>query len=106
MKYGFYIIAFMLIGCATRAGIDATVLEHQRQVTELEDRNTELERRLTQYDSAIGSAIESLEAIEARGRGVEGTVDEIIDLFNQYQRGVERLTQAYNELRATLNTED
>jgi chromosome segregation ATPase len=94
------VLVCLLFGaCRTPGpGIDRTILDHQRQVTELEARNQALERRIAQYDSAIGSAITSLEDIRARSVGMEGTVDELIELFGQYQRGVEQLTRAYNEL--------
>jgi chromosome segregation ATPase len=98
------ILIFAIIAVAmacTSTGAGSAVLEHQRQVDELEARNQDLERRLAQYNDVVGRGVAELEAVRTRSIGLEGEVDEIIDLFEQYQRGVEQLTRAYNELRAT-----
>jgi chromosome segregation ATPase len=93
-------VILCLIGCASARGSDATVLSHQQQLTELEDRNQDLERRLTAYDDTVGNSIRELEAIRARSTGLEGTIDETIELFDEYQRAVEQLTRSYQELRS------
>jgi chromosome segregation ATPase len=86
--------------CAsTGNGSDNAILEHQQQLTELEGRNQELERRLAAYNNAVGDSIGQLEAIRARSTGLEGTLDETIQLFDEYQRAVEQLTRAYNDLQ-------
>jgi chromosome segregation ATPase len=95
------VIAWTIVGCVTPRRTEPVVLEHQRQIDELEARNQELERRLNQYDSTVKQGIDELEAIRSRSSGMEEEVDEIIALFEQYQRGVDRLARAYNELRAT-----
>jgi hypothetical protein len=93
-------LGWYMQSCASSGpGADRLVLDHQQQITKLEDRNQDLERRLDQYDSAVGSSIEQLEAIGERARGMEGTVDEIIALFGEYQRRVDELTQAYNDIK-------
>jgi cell division protein FtsB len=100
MVFAWSFLGWYMQSCkSTGPGVDRTILEHQRQVTELEARNQALERRIAQYDSAIGSAVTSLEDIRARSVGMEGTVDELIDLFDQYQRGVEQLARAYNDIK-------
>jgi chromosome segregation ATPase len=92
--------------CKSTGSTDNTVLEHQQQLTELEGRNQELERRLAAYDNAIGNSIGQLEAIRARGTGLEGTIDETIQLFDEYQRAVEQLTRAYNAIQNKTGNSD
>jgi chromosome segregation ATPase len=109
IRYTLYTIAMVaawsflgwyMQSCTTTGpGADRIILDHQRQVTELEARNQDLERRIAQYDSAVGRAITSLENIRTRSLGMEGTVDELIELFGQYQRGVEQLARAYNDIK-------
>jgi chromosome segregation ATPase len=92
----------ILGSCATtKPGVDRTILEHQQQITELEERNQELERRLAQYDDAVRNAVNDLTDIRTRSIGMEGTIDEVIQLFNEYQRRVDELAQAYNHFTAT-----
>jgi flagellar biosynthesis chaperone FliJ len=100
--------AYLANGCASarRVGSDDTVLSHQQQLTELEDRNQELERRLITYDDTVGNSIRELEAIRARSTGLEGTIDETIKLFDEYQRAVEQLTRSYQELRSQTENVD
>jgi chromosome segregation ATPase len=89
-----------VVSCrSSGATIDGPVLAHQRQIVELEGRNQELERRITQYDDTVGNSIEQLKAIRDRSVGMEGTVDEIIDLFDEYQRRVDELSRAFDSLR-------
>jgi chromosome segregation ATPase len=92
-------IAWTVLGCATRGSVDGGILSYQRQVTELEARNQDLERRAAQYDGAIRSTIESLEELRTRSIGMEGSVDEIIYLFDGYKRAVEQLERDYQNLR-------
>jgi chromosome segregation ATPase len=106
IKYACYFvaifIAWYIVGCVgttRRTGADATVLEHQQQITALEDRNQELERRLAQYDNAVGNAVRDLTDIRSRSTGMEDEIDEVISLFDEYQRAVDRLSRAYYSLR-------
>jgi uncharacterized coiled-coil protein SlyX len=99
-------VAWAILGCVSRAGADRDVLEHQRQVIELEARNTELERRLASYDSAVAASINRLEALGARSGDMEGTIDEVISLFAEYQRAVEQLARDYYAIADTTGTED
>jgi chromosome segregation ATPase len=93
------LIVWCFASCTTTRPVDNAVLEHQQQLTELEDRNQDLERRLTQYDDTIGDCLKQLETIRARSTGMEGTIDETIELFNQYQHTVDNLIQAYRALQ-------
>lgn len=85
------ILCCLLTGCAT-ARANRSVLKYQQQVDRLEE---ELRNR----DSTIEAAIRDIRSIEVRSETVEGTVDEIIELFGEYQRRVEQLLQDYNNLR-------
>lgn len=90
-----HIIAFCLLlaGCASTRHVDGDVIKHQAEINRLE---SELRNR----DRAIDNAVRELEGITARSSGMEGTVDELIELFDEYQRAVERLLRDY---RATEN---
>jgi chromosome segregation ATPase len=101
----FIFVAWYAVGCTSpsRRSADNAVLEHQQQLTELEGRNQDLERRLAQYDDTVGDSIKQLEAIRTRGIGMEGTIDETIRLFDEYQRAVEQLTRAYRALQDAAN---
>lgn len=96
------VLAWSLMGTQCRttdAGTDRLIFEHQQQIVELEERNQDLERRVTAYDDAVGHAVEGLEAIRERSVGMEGEVDELISLFNEYQRRVEQLARDYNTIK-------
>jgi chromosome segregation ATPase len=88
----YIVLTFFGLCCAScisrGAVVDRTVLEHQRQVAELEARNQDLERRLATFASEVGD-------IRSRSVGMEGEVDEIISLFDQYQRAVDKLIEDY-----------
>lgn len=90
-----------LSGCASTANtsVDATVLEYQREIARLE--NT-----VTSYQREIGYAVEELGNIRDRTAGMEGTIDEVIDLFEDYQQRVERVLQRYRELQAHFGREN
>jgi chromosome segregation ATPase len=101
------VFVLLCVHCtSTRRPVDNTILEHQQQVVELEGRNQELERRIASYDNAVGSAIRALEDIGERSRGMEGEIDEIISLFDEYQRRVDELSRAYNAIKnQTINSD-
>jgi chromosome segregation ATPase len=102
------VFAYLANSCASarRVGSDDTILSHQQQLADLENRNQELERRLIAYNDTVGNSIGELEAIRARSTGLEGTIDETIKLFDEYQRAVERLTRSYQELRSQTENVD
>jgi prefoldin subunit 5 len=84
--------------CLTNRPVDTAVLEYQRQTVELEKRNSELTERLNRYDSTVRDSITELEFISQRAGRAEATVDEVIRLFEQYQREVERLIRGIGPL--------
>ena len=81
-------LAIMCTGCVSQPRFDATVLEYQRQIDSLES-------RISSYEQSTDYAIRELEAITSRAESVEGTVDELISLFDEYQRTVERILCNY-----------
>jgi chromosome segregation ATPase len=95
-------LVFVACVTSTDRRIEQSVLEHQQQIDKLEARNRDLEQRLIRYDNAITSGIRELEGIRERSKGMAGEVDEIINLFVQYQLAVERLIRNY--LNASTQT--
>lgn len=87
--------------CTTTAtpGSNEAIIDHQRQIARLEE---ELRNR----DRTVESAIRELDTIATRSSAMEGTVDEVIELFAEYQRRVEQLIRDYNKVRIqTINNE-
>jgi hypothetical protein len=101
----FIVIVVLCLSSCKTTNPTGVVGDHQRQVAQLEERNTELERRLALYDSTVGSSIRSLENIRGRSLAMEGTVDELIELFRQYQFRVDQLIYDYHSI-TTAVTDD
>ena len=90
----------LFTGCkSTRTGTSEDILEYQQQVDRLEE---ELRNR----DRTIDNAIRELAAITERSSAMEGTVDDVIELFNEYQRAVERLLRYYSDTAAETDTKE
>lgn len=87
------IFAMCLCACVSTRRTDRLVIEHQAEIDRLE---SELRSR----DRAIDNAVRELEGITTRSTGMEGTIDELIELFDEYQRTVEQLLRDY---RATTS---
>ena len=87
-------------GCkSTRVSTDENILYYQRKVNELEATVRLYEQRITIADEQIRNDIESLKYLGDRAKTVGDTIDELIELFAEYQRGVEQLLRDYNTLR-------
>jgi hypothetical protein len=100
-------IGLCFAGCISRGAVaDRAVLEHQRQIDALEARNILLEHRLASYDSAVATSINRLEALGERSGAMEGTIDEVISLFGEYQRAVEQLARDYYAVTNATGGED
>jgi chromosome condensin MukBEF ATPase and DNA-binding subunit MukB len=94
----------MVVGCASnRPVVVEPILEHQREIAQLEERNNDLERRLDKYDDVVTASVDRLEAIGTRVQGMGSTIDEVIGLFGEYQRAVEQLIQNYRSIREENN---
>lgn len=85
-------IVVMLCGCLSTRRADRSILEHQNEIDRLE---SELRAR----DRAIDNGIRTIEFITERSRGMEGTIDEVIYFFDEYQRAVERLLSDYRKAK-------
>jgi translation elongation factor EF-Tu-like GTPase len=100
------LVLLLPIGIVTCTGappgqpVAEPVREHIEQVTELEGRVAELTDRLGRYDRAVTYSTEHLELVGLRIGSTVGTVDEIIQLFDEYQREVERVIQHLRTLQA------
>ena len=103
------ILVFLLIstcictGCASLsrqgAGAQPDVLAHQEQVTRLED-------RVRLYEAATDITISQLEDIRLRAAKTETTIDDVISLFNEYQRVVEQFISDYKQVRAEIKVQE
>lgn len=93
-------VASIFSGCkSTRVSTDENILYYQRKVDELEATVRLYEQRVTIADEQIRNDIESLKYLGERAGTVGNTIDELIELFAEYQRGVEQLLRDYNTLR-------
>jgi len=89
-------------GCATtrtKSAANGDVLSYQAEITRLED-------TIANYQHEIGYTIEELGSIRERASGVEGTIDEIIYLFDEYQRRVDEVLRRYRTLQANFGREN
>lgn len=75
-----------------RNDINGTLINHQQEIDRLEE---ELRNR----DRTIENAIRELGAITSRSESMEGTVDEVIELFGEYHRRVEQMLYDYERIR-------
>ena len=93
-------VACIFSGCkSTRISTDENILYYQREIDELEATVRLYEQRITIADEQIRNDIESLKYLGERAKTVGDTIDELIELFAEYQRGVEQLLRDYNTLR-------
>ena len=74
------------------AGAQPDILAYQEQVTRLED-------RVGLYEAATDRTISQLEDIRLRAAKTETTIDDVISLFNEYQRIVEQFVSDYKQVR-------
>ena len=96
----YLLVAYLFSGCkSTRVSTDENILYYQRKIDELEATVRLYEQRITIADEQIRNDIESLKYLGERAKTVGDTIDELIELFAEYQRGVEQLLRDYNTLR-------
>lgn len=88
----FICILFTACLSSKQSGPDNSVLEHNKKVAEATAR--------------VDSSIERLNSYSERLDSCEGTVEELIELFDNYNRGVEQLKQDYYYLRDILETQE
>ena len=100
-------VASIFSGCkSTRVSTDENILYYQRKVDELEATVRLYEQRITIADEQIRNDFESLKYLGERAETVGNTIDELIELFAEYQRGVEQLLRDYNTLRNEVKNPD
>ena len=100
-------VASIFSGCkSTRVSTDENILYYQRKVDELEATVRLYEQRITIADEQVRNDLESLKYLGERAETVGNTIDELIELFAEYQRGVERLLRDYNTLRNEVKNPD
>jgi DNA repair ATPase RecN len=93
-------VAYLFSGCkSARVSADENLLYYQRKVDELEATVRLYEQRITIADEQVRNDLESLKYLGERAKTVGDTIDELIELFAEYQRGVEQLLRDYNTLR-------
>ena len=93
-------VAYIFSGCkSTRVSADENLLYYQRKIDELEATVRLYEQRITIADEQIRNDLESLKCLRDRAKTIGDTIDELIELFAEYQRGVEQLLRDYNTLR-------
>lgn len=74
------------------AGAQPDILAYQEQVTRLED-------RVGLYEATTDRTISQLEDVRLRAAKTETTIDDVISLFNEYQRIVEQFISDYKQVR-------
>lgn len=79
--------------------VNSNVIEYQREIDRLES-------ELSNRDRAIESGINRLEIVAARSSGMEEEIDELIELFDEYQRTVEQMLYNYRRAEFNLGPED
>lgn len=96
----YLLVAYIFSGCkSTRVSTDENILYYQRKIDELEATVRLYEQRITIADEQVRNDLESLKYLGDRAKTVGDTIDELIELFAEYQRGVEQLLRDYNTLR-------
>ena len=96
----YLLVAYLFSGCkSTRVSTDENILYYQRKIDELEATVRLYEQRITIADEQVRNDLESLKYLGERAKTVGDTIDELIELFAEYQRGVEQLLRDYNTLR-------
>ena len=101
------IFVCFLSGCkSTRVSTDENILYYQRKIDELEATVRLYEQRITIADEQVRNDIESLKYLGERAQTIGDTIDELIELFAEYQRGVEQLLRDYNSLRNEIKELD
>ena len=96
----YLVVASIFSGCkSTRVSTDENILYYQRKVDELEATVRLYEQRITIADEQVRNDLESLKYLGDRAKTVGDTIDDLIELFAEYQRGVEQLLRDYNTLR-------
>lgn len=91
------VVCFVFTSCCTAKPItDGLVIEHSRQLAELE-------AGIRSYGETVSDVAGEIAAVRDRAAAAGATIDATIELFDEYQRAVDRLISDYNTLRATVD---
>ena len=94
------ILCCLLGGCSTQGHVDATtVLEYQRQIDRLEE-------RIHNSDRTIENAARDIKSITTRSETMGGTIDELIDLFTEYDGRVQQMLREYADIRTEAEAQE
>lgn len=100
ITFAITLFCFSCSGCATnRVATSKNIIEYQQQIDRLEE-------ELRYRDRAIEDCIREIGVIAERSENIEGTIDDVIELFNSYQRAVERLLYYYRNTEAANTTKE
>lgn len=88
------IVLSAFTGCTTTTGrgVDKSVIEHQKQLVEYQ-------AGIQYYLGRIDAGAEQIRNIRNRAESLGGKIDQVIELFDDYNRAVEQLLRDYNNLR-------
>lgn len=92
-------VCFTCTGCSSTKFTDREVIEHQRELDEYK-------ATVDGYIQRIDSSVSRIESVKGRAESLSGTIDETIELFDEYQRAVELLLQDYNDLRSAVESRE
>ena len=101
------VIALVFPGCATercRENSSKDIAEYQREIDALTGTVRLYEMRIETASRALDADIRELELVRERAEGIGDTVQELAELFDQYQRAVERIIRDYSDLQAKVST--
>lgn len=90
-------IVFAMCSCCSNRRIDTDIIEYQNEIAELKARNRDLERRIESIDRTVERCIDRTDSIRARVEREGDNIDELINLFDEYQRTVEQLLSDYRK---------
>jgi dihydrodipicolinate synthase/N-acetylneuraminate lyase len=98
-----YTVSFFT-GCSTSSRPAGTytaaiILDHQRQIMELEQRNASLAERLDGFQGVVDTAVSSLANLGLRAGTMGTSIFDIIYLFDLYQYAVEQLYFDFRNLQ-------
>jgi len=96
--------ATLIASCTGLQGAytSGVILEHQRQVMELEQRHRELANRVDGAQGLVAEGIRRIDDLGVRASGLGTSVLDIIELFALYQYAVEQLYLDFTNLQRAL----
>lgn len=87
-----FVLVVLATSCASRRTVDESIIDNTREITAAETRIDICTERVSECAKRLSSCT--------------GGIDEIIILFDEYQRRVNDLILAYNDLRERSKAEN